>query len=70
MGPDEVDGNVEAEADENYCHSLVDDEAIEDLKGNGVEGGDDESHVERQWNHCVYQQQYLQNTYILSFYHT
>ena len=52
---------MKAEANQNYCHSLVNDEAIEDLKGDGVEDSDDECQVQRQWNHSVDQQQHLHN---------
>lgn len=50
---------MEAKPCQHDCHPLIDDEAVEDLKGDGVEGGDDEGQVQGKWDHCVDQQQNL-----------
>lgn len=50
---------MEAKPDQHYCCPLVDDDAIEDLKDDGVNSGNDEGQVQGKWDHCVDQQQNL-----------
>lgn len=60
---------MKTKPDQHYCRFLVDDKAIEDLKDDRVEGGDDESHIQGKWNHCVDQQQDLCDEIESSFQH-
>lgn len=50
---------MEPKPDQYNCSSLVDEEAIQNLKGDRVEGCDDEGQVQGKRNHCVDQQQNL-----------
>lgn len=47
---------MKAKPDQHNCHSLVDNEAVNSFKDDGVEGGDNKGHIWRKWNHCVDQQ--------------